>query len=293
MSNDYSGISTKKCLICKRKNETLNWHIDDTGDIWCWCCGPCNRGYSLRSYCWEAGVPLNEFLKGKFDFKESKPNEVTKIEFPQWYVTLSDPRAKSGVQYIESRGLKLEGDMYYDIDRDGIVFPYYFGNVFVGAQTRFINPRELKEGGIQKMDTIPGTRLGLVFYGWNQENFITDIKGMVITEGAFNAIAIQQALNQVYGGIARNPWRVSACSGSGATKHHTETIQELKEKGLKIVLAPDSDEAGMNMLKKFNDADAITHYTVTGEANKDWNDLLKAQGHEDFAKGFLNGIKKV
>ena len=295
MNNNYNDISTKKCLICKRKNDTIFWHIDDTtGDIWCWCQGKCQRGYSLRSYCWEAGIPLNEFLKGKFDFKESKPNEVTKIEFPHWYVPLSDPRAKLGVEYIESRGLKLEGDMYYDTDRDGIVFPYYFGNTFVGAQTRFINPRELKEGGVQKMDTIPGTRLGLIFYGWNQENFITNVKGMVITEGAFNTIAIQQGLNQVYGGIATNPWRVVACSGSGATKHHTETIRELKERGIKTVIASDSDEAGTKMLKKFNEADAVTHYAMTGYPDVDWNEaLLRFGNHEEFAKYFLGLIKKV
>lgn len=294
-SRDYSGISTKKCLICKRKNDTLHWHIDDdTGDIWVWCNGVCQRGYSLRSYCWEAGIPMNEFLKnGTFDFKEAKPNEVTKIEFPHWYVTLSDPRAKAGVEYIKARGLKLEGDMYYDTDKNGIIFPYYYGNTFVGAQTRFIVPRELKEGGVQKMDTIPGTRLGLVFYGWNQENFVTDIKGVIITEGAFDAISIQQALNQIYGGVPRNPWRVIACSGSGATKHHTETIKELKDKGYKIVIAPDSDEAGMKMLKKFHKAQAITHYAITGDSHRDWNDVLKDMGHEAFAKHFLSLIKKV
>ena len=289
-----NGINTKKCLICKRKNDTLHWHIDDTtSDIWCWCTGKCGRGYSLRSYCWEANIPLNEFLKGNFDFKESKPNEVTKIEFPQWYVTMSDPRAKLGVEYIQSRGLKLEGDMYYDIDRNGIVFPYYFGNTFVGAQTRFIEPRELKEGGVQKMDTIPGTRLGLIFGLWNQESFITDIKHVVVCEGYFNALSLQQAFNIIYGGIASNPWKFICASGSGATKHHTETIKELKDRGLKIVLAPDSDEAGINMLKKFNNAEALTHYSLTGDPNEDWNDLLKKEGHKRLAKIFLENIKKV
>lgn len=291
---NYSNISTKKCLICKRRNNTLNWHLDkDTGDIWVWCCGKCQRGYSLRSYCWQAGVPLNEFLKGQFDFHEAKPNEVTKMEFPHWYVTLSDPRAKPGVEYIRSRGLKIEGDMYYDADKNGIVFPYYFGNTFVGAQTRFIEPRVLEDGDLQKMDTIPGTRLGLLFYGWNQENFVTDVKGLIITEGAFDAIAVQQALNQVYGGVSRNPWRAISCSGSGATQHHTETIKELKDRGLKVVLAPDSDEPGMNMLSKFSKAKAISHYALTGDGDKDWNDVLREMGHDAFAKHFLKSIKKV
>ncbi len=287
-------INTKKCLICQRKNDTLHWHVDDeTGDIWVWCQGKCQRGYSLRSYCWEAGIPLNEFLKGQFDFKESKPNEVTKIEFPHWYIPLSDPRAKPGVEYIQSRGLKLEGDMYYDTDRSGIVFPYYFGNTFVGAQTRFVVPRELKEGGVQKMDTIPGTRLGLLFGLWNQESFVTDIKYVAICEGYFNALSLQQAFNNIYGGVSVNPWKFICASGSGATKHHTETIKELKDKGIKTVLAPDSDEAGMKMLKKFNDADAITHYSITGESDVDWNDILEKEGHRKLAKIFMQNIHKI
>ena len=71
------SVNTKKCLICQRKNDTLHWHIDaETGAIWVWCQGKCQRGYSLYEYCRQAGVSLKELLKGDFDFKESTPNEV-------------------------------------------------------------------------------------------------------------------------------------------------------------------------------------------------------------------------
>lgn len=288
-------ISTKKCLICNegKRNDVLYWHKDEeSGDIWVWC-NKCDRGYSIHSYCYHAGIPLNEFLKQDFKFEEAKSNEVNKIEFPVWYITLSDPRAKKGVEYIKSRGLRLEGDMYYDSDREGIVFPYYFGNTFVGAQTRFVEPRVWKDGTVQKMDTIPGTRTGLLFYGWNQEPFMIRTKGVIVTEGAFNAIAIQQALNDVYGSVAACPWRVIACSGSGATKHQREALKELKEQGYKVVVAPDSDEAGLKMLKKFHKDDVITHYAFSGDSEKDWNDCLKDMGHDEFAQFFLKRIKHV
>jgi len=214
------------------------------------------------------------------------------MEWPARYVPLSDPRAEAGVKYVQSRGLLLAGDMYYDIERDGIVFPYYFGDHFCGAQTRFVTPRVHPGGEVQKMDTLPGTRLGLLFYGWNQSRFVGDVKTVVVTEGAFNAIAINQALNVVYGGIANNPWRAIACSGAGATKHHKEALKELKDQGIKIVIAPDTDEAGAAMLRKFNEAGAATHYAFTGET-RDWNEMLKALGHKEFAWYFLRNIKPI
>ncbi len=289
-------ISTKKCLICKggRKNDCLHWHIDpEDGAIWVYCVGKCQRGYSIYAYCHQAGIPLNEFLKGEFDFVEAKPNEVTKMEWPTTFITLSDPRAKPGVEYIKSRGLKIEGDMYYDTERRGIVFPYYFNNVFVGAQIRFIEVWTDKNGDERKIDTIPGTRLGLVFYNWNQDKFVTDIKGLIVTEGAFNAIAIQQSLNQIFGGISRSPWRVVACSGSGVTGHHRETLKELRDQGLKIIAAPDSDEAGLKMLEKMKTAEAASHYALTLDPTKDWNDMVQEMGHEEFAKWFMKQVKSV
>ena len=289
-------INTKKCLICKggRKNDCLHWHVDcDTGDIWVWCQGKCQRGYSIYAYCHEAGISLRDFLKGEFDFKEARPNEVNRMDFPDQFITLSDPRARPAIDYIRGRNLKIEGDMYYDMESQGVVFPYYFYDTFVGAQVRFMKPRVNEDGEEWKITTLPGTRLGLLFYGWNQGKFITDIKGIIITEGAFNALSIYQSLNEVYDGVINNPWKVVAVSGAGGSKHHIETVKELKDQGFKVILAPDSDEAGLKMLKKFNAGNAITHYAFTNDGDVDWNDMLKKLGHKDFAKYFLKRIKKV
>jgi hypothetical protein len=226
-------------------------------------------------------------LKGEFDFKEAPPNELTPMSWPARYIPLSDTRAETGVNYIKSRGLTPEGDMYYDVERNGIVFPYYFDNHFCGAQTRFVVPRVHADGEVQKMDTLPGTRLGLLFYGWNQSRFVGNVKGVIVCEGAFNAISINQAFNLVYGGINNNPWRAISCNGAGATKHHQEALKELKEQGLKVVIAPDSDDAGMNMLRKFKESGAATHYALTG-STEDWNDKAKLLGKRDFFKFFFS-----
>ena len=162
--------------------------------------------------------------------------------------------------------------------------------------------KELAVGDLQ--DRILGRRMDFetgisknisdLLFGSSEQ--ATNLLGGILGSGGIGNVA--QSTTSVPGGgggggISRNPWRVVGCSGSGATKHHTETIRELKDRGFKIILAPDSDEAGMKMLKKFHKAEAITHYTVTGKADVDWNDLLKSTDHESFAKWFLGGIKTV
>jgi hypothetical protein len=175
-------INTKKCLICKdgKKNDCLFWHNDaHDNSIWVWCTGKCQRGYSLYEYCAAAGLSLKEFLQADFTFEEAKPNEVQSMSWPAWFLPLFDTRSKKGLDYIKSRGLEPGiGDIFYDTASDAIVFPYYFGSTFVGAQMRFINPRPRDDGDIQKMDTLPGTRLSLLVYGHSQQPLSNAVKGL-------------------------------------------------------------------------------------------------------------------
>src|ERR1035437_963894 len=281
-------IDTKKCMVCLRRNSTLHWHKDpDTGDVWVWCQGKCKRGYSLRSYCSHAGISLVDFLKGDFDFQEAAPNEVQVMEWPARFIPLSDTRAQTGIDYIKSRGLSPEGDLYYDLERHGIVLPLYFNNHFCGAQTRFIVPRVHPDGEVQKIDTMHGTRLGLLFYGWSAQRFIGNVKTVVICEGAFNSLSLQQAFNRKYGGISNNPWRFIATSGCNLTAYHKEALKELKDQGMNIICAYDFDEAGMAGLKKAKEANCLTHYAVTS-CTEDWNDLLRLMDYDDLADFFLH-----
>ena len=285
-------ISTEHCSICNASNRTLYWHQDsETGDIWCWC-NKCERGRGVWQYCNEAGISLVEFLKGDFDFKEAQPNEVTRIDWPQVFVPLADPRAKAGVEYLAKRGLTTVGEMYYDIHDKGIVFPYHFDSVFCGAQVRFLKNRINKDGDIWKITTLPGTRLGLVIYGYNQTNIMPHVKGFIVTEGALNALSIQQSLDKMYGGTYKSPFKVVACSGSGFSNHHAEVFNELIERGYKVVIASDSDAAGLRMMEKAVKNKSATHFALT-DTEADWNDELVRLGGQVFAKYFLDRVEKI
>ena len=289
-------IDTRKCLICngdkKHANDTIYWHQDkDTGDIWAFC-NKCDRGYGIRHYCHMAEISLPEFLKGEFDFIEAASNEITRMEWPQAFVPLSDFRAKDGLAYLKQRGLSPIGDMYYDIQDRGIVFPYYYDNVFCGAQVRFLKERVNKDGDVWKITTMPGTRLGLVIYAYNQTNIMPHVKGFIVTEGAFNALSIQQSLDKIAGGAYKSPWKAVACSGSGGSIHQLEVFKELIGRGYKVVCAPDNDEAGLKMFKKYVKNRALTHFALTDDAN-DWNSVLQKIGHDKMTRYFFERVKKV
>ena len=286
--------STKKCLVCKRSNETLHWHKDpENGNIWVWCQGVCQRGYSLQQYCYHAGIALSDFLKGDFEFKESTPNEVQVMKWPVKFIPLSDPRAEAGTDYVQSRGLNLDGDMYYDIEREGIVFPYYFESHFCGAQVRFLKTRINQDGDEQKIDTLPGTRLGMLFGLWNQGRFLTNIKAVGVCEGYFNALALQQSFNIKYGGVAKNPWKFICTSGCNVTKHHQEVLRELRDQHIKVIGAYDADEPGREGLSKMANNKCISHYSSTLDDELDWNDILKRDGHEALAEMFLKNLTRL
>lgn len=276
-------FNNKKCLICKggHKNDCLYFHEDpETGEIWIWCQGKCQRGYSIYEYCQTAGISLRDFLKTNIKFEEAASNEVKAMDWPRSFISLSDPEAVKGVKYIQSRGLSVSDGMFYDTSREGIVFPYYFGNTFVGAQVRFLEIRKTVDQDDWKITTLPGTRLGYLFYGWSQTAFNSTLRYIIVTEGAFNALSLQQVLNKQYGGILKNPFKCIATSGSGVSEHQIETLKGLIENGYKVIAAPDNDEAGLKMLTKIQNAGACTHYALVREDNKDWNDILKEQGDE-------------
>ena len=121
-------FNIKRCLIDPKPRNTVYWHQDsESGDIWCYC-NACGRAYSIYSYCHTAGITLKELLSElkDEDITSTAPNEVRKMEWPSWFLSLSDPRAKKAVDYIQSRGLTLEGDMYYDSQYEGVSFPLFF-----------------------------------------------------------------------------------------------------------------------------------------------------------------------
>lgn len=289
------SINTKKCLICNngKKNDVIYAHKDpETGEIWFWCQGKCKRGYSLYEYCSIAGISLRDFLKSNLSFEEARPLEVNAMSWPRSFHALSDPVSQPALAYLASRGLSNPGEMYYDSAREGIVFPYYLDNTFVGAQVRFIKSRLDEDGNQWKITTLPGTRLGYLFWGWSQQPLGTNVKYVIVAEGAINAASLQQALNQKYGNLLKNPYRCISTSGASITKYHSKKLRELIESGLKVISAFDNDEPGIKAFERMAKDGACTHYAFVEEDGKDWNDLLRFKD-ANLASYFASRLRKA
>ena len=114
-----------------------------------------------------------------------------------------------------------------------------------------------------------------------------------MTEGAFNALSLQQALNSLYGGMANNPWRCWAFSGSGLGDHKIDLLKEQIAEGRKVIMAPDADAAGLKMLQKARDCECLTHYALPEDTDKDWNRLLVDLGNEGLGQYLLSRVKTV
>jgi hypothetical protein len=224
---------------------------------------------------------------------ESKDNEVQKIDWPAWFVHLQDIRAKKGLDYVLSRGLEPKGAMFYDTDHNGIVFPYYYEDTFCGAQIRLIEPWKDSAGGVTKVISLAGTKRSLLFYNWNQTPLMQHVKSIVVTEGAFNAISLQQSVEPLFGGILNCPFKFIAISGSALSDHHIELLKEYKDRGLKIIFATDNDEAGIKALKKASDSQCVTHYSLIDKVGDDWNDKLRQDGPKNMVAYFLKNIHEI
>lgn len=283
---------SKRCLTCNAKHDTIYYHRDRFGVAWLYC-NKCSDSIDLEDYCIMHGIDLpTEEEVAKIVQDDPDDRELSKMDWPRSFIPLWDSRAEDGVAYLRSRKIDPGDQLYYDMERNGIVFPYYYENYCVGAQVRFINPRE-KNGHAWKITTVQGTKLGKLFYNWNQAELPPNVKYLVITEGAFNAIALQQTFNRHYGSLTNNPYRFAAASGSSIGKHRAEVLRDEISRGKKIIIAADPDAAGIKMLEEAMHEECATHYTSVSEDGVDWNDLLIRGGDEELCGEFFKNLKRV
>ena len=286
------GLS-RRCLDCNSNHNTLYYHYDRYKTAFKYC-NKCGGSRDLDEYCAEHGidVPTEEQINRIITSDSSNDKELEVMSWPKHFIPLWQDQAKPGIEYLKSRGIEPSDGMYFDVEQNGIVFPYYHGSSCVGAQVRFIEP-QIKDGKPWKITTVKGTKLTKLFYGWNQGDLPHYVKNLVVTEGAFNAIALQQTFNHHFKSATKNPYRFVAASGSSLGKYRKEILSELKAEGIRVILAADSDEAGLAMFQDACEAECITHWSTVSKDGVDWNDVLIEGGEKELLAEFLKNLKKA
>ena len=276
------GFDFKKCLICKRPNDTLYFHKKEK-NILVYCSGKCQRSYTLSDYCLYSGLTLSQFLKhSDLSFaKEETKGELNAIKFPNYLISMGSNEASAGREYLHKRGLDVFGNWFYDAMNKGIFFPYYYRSTFVGGQTRIINPTG------PKVITITGTRNSLLFFNWDQ-TMLVGKTNVVVCEGAFNCLSIEKALSMTE--VGKTTLCV-ALSGSGVSDHQADVLHQVLKAGCKVTWASDFDEAGKKMLKKAIQKGVVSRFVFPVEG--DWNDVLIKQGAYNLCQMFLEGVVDV
>jgi DNA primase len=158
--------------------------------------------------------------------------------------------------------------------------PYFYHGTFCGAQIRFIKPKE------NKVVTLPGTRNSYLFYNWDQSPLYKS-KGLIICEGAFDAISLEQCFRHT----SLSNFKCISTSGSNLSDYQAEILRHVKDQGGHIILCPDSDPAGFNMLDKALKKGCITHFSLTKE-KADWNDQYRMLG-SGLIDLFLTNLQKI
>lgn len=258
----------RNCLVCKSDHQTLYWHLHiNKGQkvVRVYCC-KCAKIFTAQQYADAANIPIESIFDelSNDDFQD-KPRNINSISLPSSFISILDPRAKEGREYLKKRGITIYPDLMYDLFRRGIAQILYRGDIIVGSQVRIIDP---KDG--PKVMSLKGTQRSLALWGWNGNDYLLQgVKVVFLTEGVFDALSIRLSFKN------NSTIRVISTLGCGTSKEQIELLQQIREKGIKLICAFDGDEAGVrgrNFLIKNKAIDGYIDHPILLE--KDWNKLL-------------------
>ena len=227
--------------LCPKHEETRpSWGIS-TNPPFLHCCFSCNFRGTLRTLLLDKGWSLEKIkniLGEKFDLRPAKFSFVSKAqtlfslskgisEQNLWPYTLDKP----AIDYLESRGITLRtmlqtGLLWHKKDCR-ILFPWWVGNIFLGATGRTVSKREEKVG--RKIIAYFGLKKKLLYLPLKKLDSEVEV---ILIEGEISALRVLQA------GFTN-----VAALGKGTISHETcAWLENLPVKSLCLFF--DNDETG-------------------------------------------------
>lgn len=212
---------------------------------------------------WEEKKPVPvSVVEGGFDTSDFEPLTPES--------DLSDPLVRQALTVLYERGLFPQRDDEYYVARKGkyagrLILPYkdeygelYFFQARALSHDQF--PKYLNPGrneGVRASDI-------LFPFSYDTDRF----QYLYVTEGPSDALTLQ-----------RCGFNATCTNGSHVSMAQAE---QLKESGMKIIMAFDSDEAGKAGVEKFNKDRRMYRipelYTVSPPPGMDWNSMYTQKG---------------
>jgi DNA primase len=255
----HNNRHTPACEIDKEKGLFICFSCGENGTILDMVMRTTKRTYFEANRMISGAAKENNFAQAIFDSTNKRTDDFEPFDVALLN-RLHDSLLAStrGLEYLVGRGISLDSierfHLGYSENQDMVTVPVFSDNgIPVGFVARSIEGKQFKNS-----TNLPRSK---VLFGLNKNKF----EEIIVVESSFDAIK----LNQI-------GFHAVATLGANVSR---EQLRLLEKYATKIILAPDSDEAGQGFAKKITDAIKTREISLIKipEGKKDIGDMTREE----------------
>lgn len=238
-------LKNQPCISCS-SSDAMQIYEDNSAY-----CFSCNTGFSAKR------------LGGQIETRPSMPQEYKKDyshlikEITDDYPTIGFKERKIYKQVAELYGVKVSYDIDGNVDTHYLPYNFDINNRPQAYKIRVMPKDFTSRGSVGNMKGLFGDHL------WKSG------KRLIITEGEYDAMAIQSAYYKKY----RKFYPVKSLRSATIIKDLIESREEIRNNFEEVVFWPDRDEAGEKCLKEVAKIIGYDKIKIVSTTEKDANDL--------------------
>jgi DNA primase len=255
----HNNRHTPACEIDKEKGLFICFSCGENGTILDMVMRTTKRTYFEANRMISGAAKENNFAQAIFDSTNKRTDDFEPFDVALLN-RLHDSLLAStrGLEYLVGRGINLDSierfSLGYSENQDMVTVPVFSDNgIPVGFVARSIEGKQFKNS-----TNLPRSK---VLFGLNKNKF----EEVIVVESSFDAIKLNQM-----------GFPAVATLGANVSR---EQLRLLEKYATKIILAPDSDEAGQGFAKKITDAVKTREISLIKipEGKKDIGDMTREE----------------
>jgi DNA primase len=255
----HNNRNTPACEIDKEKGLFICFSCGENGTLLDMVMRTTKRTYFEANRVINSAAKETNFAQSIFDSTNKRTADFEPFDVSLLDRLHSDILCDSrGLDYFYSRGITLESiklfGLGYSKSQDMVTVPVFSDNgIPVGFVARSIEGKQFKNS-----TNLPRSK---VLFGLNKNKF----EEVIVVESSFDAIKLNQM-----------GFPAVATLGANVSR---EQLRLLEKYATKIILAPDSDEAGQGFAKKITDAVKTREISLIKipEGKKDIGDMTREE----------------